>query len=117
MKSIPPETAWLVDIAAACERIISYLRGVDKSAFLANSEKRYAIYAQLIIIGEAASRFSAAYRDAHPTIPWRKMIGMRNRIIHEYDSIDWKIVWDTATMHIPGLISALQPFLPAKENE
>ena len=117
MKSIPPETAWLVDIAGACERIVGYLRGVDKLAFLANSEKRYAIYAQLIIIGEAASRFSADYQNAHPKIPWRKMIGMRNRIVHEYDSIDWNIVWDTATTHIPGLISALQPLLPAKEGE
>jgi uncharacterized protein with HEPN domain len=117
VKSIPPETAWLVDIAAACERIAGYLRGVDKSAFLANSEKRYAVYAQLIIIGEAASRFRPEYRDAHPTIPWRKMIGMRNRIVHEYDSIDWNIVWETATMHIPELLSALQPFLPPMRSQ
>jgi uncharacterized protein with HEPN domain len=117
VKSIPPESAWLVDIATACERIAGYLRGVDKSAFLANSEKRYAVYAQLIIIGEAASRFTTEYREAHPTIPWHNMIGMRNRIVHGYDSIDWNIVWETATLHIPPLLAALQPSLPPKESQ
>ncbi len=52
VNSIPPETAWLADIAAACKHIGDYLHGVDKPNFLSNSEKCYAVFAQLIIVGD-----------------------------------------------------------------
>lgn len=114
MKSTTPETAWLGDIAIGCERISAYLTGVERDAFMANDEKQYAVYAQLIIIGESANRFSAEYQQANPSLPWRQMIGMRNRIVHGYDSVDWNIVWEAATMHIPKLLGTLQPLLPPK---
>jgi len=114
VKSIPPENAWLDDIAAACERIRGFLQNVDYDAFVRNEEKRYAVYAQMVIIGEAANRFSSQYQQAHPNLPWRKMIGLRNRIVHGYDSIDWNIVWETATLHIPNVLTALRPLLPPK---
>jgi uncharacterized protein with HEPN domain len=55
------------------------------------------------IVGEAATRISDPLKTAHPEIPWREMIGMRNRLIHGYDSVDRNILWDVATTDLPSL--------------
>jgi uncharacterized protein with HEPN domain len=60
------------------------------------------------IIGEAANRVSAATQDKKPAIPWPQIIGMRNRLIHGYDVIDYDLLWDTITNDLPPLIESLQ---------
>ena len=65
----------------------------------------------LEIIGEAASTIPAEFRAAHPTIPWRLAINMRNRLIHGYFDIDSNIVWDTVTSNLEPLIVALEDLL------
>jgi uncharacterized protein with HEPN domain len=116
VKSTPPENAWLADIATACERVGRFLQGVDYARFIQDDEKRFAVYSQIIIIGEAANRFSPEFQQACAALPWRQMVGMRNRMVHAYDAIDWSIVWETASVQIPALLAALQPLLPAKQN-
>lgn len=59
------------------------------------------------IIGEAASRVSPEKRVTLNTIPWRGMIGMRNRIIHGYDTVSVSLLWDTISDDLPPLIAAL----------
>ena len=59
------------------------------------------------IIGEAANRVSQARRDRHPDIPWGGIIGLRNRLIHGYDSIDHEILWQILTVDLPPLTTAL----------
>jgi len=68
------------------------------------------------IIGEAASKMSKAGRNAHPQIPWRDIIDMRNFLIHTYYRIDNNILWDTATQGIPPLISELEKIIPSDAN-
>lgn len=73
------------------------------------SEDLQIILAYLIqTIGEAASRVSAEMRDQHPEIPWKQIVGMRNRIVHDYMNIDADIVWEVATRNIPALIVQLE---------
>jgi uncharacterized protein with HEPN domain len=60
------------------------------------------------IVGEAANRVSEATQRAHPDIPWSNIIGMRNRLVHGYDVIDYDLLWDTVTSDLPPLIAALQ---------
>ena len=62
-------------------------------------------------LGEAASRLSADFRDAHPELPWGGMIGMRNRIVHAYDDLDPDIVWHVATDDVEAVIAALERVL------
>jgi uncharacterized protein with HEPN domain len=62
----------------------------------------------LEIIGEAAGDISDEYRSKHPDVPWRKMVGLRNRLIHGYFDIDLDIVWDTVMGDLPPLILALE---------
>ncbi len=60
------------------------------------------------IVGEAANRTSDATRQAHPDVPWPQIIGMRNRLIHGYDVIDYDLLWDTVTGDLPELIAVLE---------
>ena len=112
-----PELAPLKDIATAAERIVRFVQGIDYSTFLANEEKQSAVFGQIIIVGEAANRLPAAFRAAHSEVPWPKMIGMRNRIVHGYDEIDWDIVWQVAVDELPELIGLLSPLLPPEEDD
>jgi uncharacterized protein with HEPN domain len=64
------------------------------------------------IIGKAANRVTPAGYERYPGIPWLKVIGARNRIIHGYDVVDYNIVWDIATVEVPALITALEQALP-----
>ena len=64
------------------------------------------------IVGEAASRISPETRTATSTIPWPRIVGMRDRLIHAYADIDREIVWRTATAEIPTLLPLLISLLP-----
>ncbi len=63
------------------------------------------------IIGEAATQVSEKLRDDAPEIPWPVLIGMRNRLIHAYFSINLDVVWSTSTKDIPSLITELEKIL------
>jgi uncharacterized protein with HEPN domain len=69
--------------------------------FLANVTRQAAVLHELTIIGEAASRLSAALRQAHPATPWTKIVSFRNVVVHEYFGLNWEIIWDTATELVP----------------
>ena len=71
-----------------------------------------AILKAVELVGEAASHVSAEVRDAHPEIPWRGIIGMRNRLVHGYFSVRLERVWETVTRDILRLISQLEPLAP-----
>ena len=60
------------------------------------------------IIGEAAARVSLERRTRYPSIPWREVIGMRNHLVHGYDSVDFDVLWDTVELDLPPLIAKLE---------
>ena len=64
------------------------------------------------IVGEAANYVSADFREQHPHIPWKKMIKLRNRLIHGYFDINLDIVWDTVLEDIPPLVADLEKIIP-----
>ena len=64
------------------------------------------------IIGEAAARVTPAGQTRYNDIPWPKIVGTRNRIVHGYDTVDYDVVWDIATLEVPVLIAALERALP-----
>ena len=63
------------------------------------------------IVGEAAARVDDEGRAAHPAVPWRQVVGMRNRLIHGYDTVDLDVLWDTIGVDLPPLIAALEGIL------
>ena len=76
----------------------------------------FAVVRALEIIGEAASKVTLETRDLLPTLPWHEIIGMRNRIVHAYDRVDYDVVWDTAHLSIPALIHLLETYLPLETD-
>jgi uncharacterized protein with HEPN domain len=64
------------------------------------------------VIGEASSRVPAETRSQYPQVPWADARRMRNRLIHDYDTVNYDIIWDTITNDLPPLIAALEAALP-----
>jgi len=60
------------------------------------------------VIGEAASRVPEAFRSRHPQVPWRQTVGMRNRLIHGYDTVNFDILWTIIQEDLPPLIQQLE---------
>lgn len=60
------------------------------------------------IIGEAAAKVSPAAQCRLATIPWPQIVGMRNRLIHGYDAVDRRLLWETIQIDLPPLIAALE---------
>jgi uncharacterized protein with HEPN domain len=69
------------------------------------------------IVGEAAASIPRDQRAKYAAIPWQDVVGMRNKLIHEYDRVDLDILWDTVTVELPDLIEALQTILPPAAPE
>jgi uncharacterized protein with HEPN domain len=90
---------------------------MDKAAFLADPKTQSAVLHQLLLLGEAVRRLSEAFRAAHPDIPWSLIVGMRNRLIHQYDAVDLDEVWRTVERDIPDLLASLAPLLPQNRSE
>ncbi len=95
----------------AAREIREECRGLDRDAFAQDRTRHYAVYYLFTTIGEAARRLSVEMRSTYPELPWHQMIGMRNRLIHEYGRVDAGLVWETAERDIPPLIDTLERVL------
>ncbi|MBI5141724.1 MAG: DUF86 domain-containing protein [Nitrospirae bacterium] len=107
------DLAYIRDILEAAKLAVSYVTGVERQAFGQNTQLQDAVIRRLEIMGEAARRVSEETRTAHPGIPWRLMIGMRNQVIHMYDGVDMYVVWHTVKDDLPELINALERLMEA----
>ena len=90
------------------------MRKVSFDEFWHDNEKRDAVALRLSIIGEAASHVSPAAQKGLPSIPFKQIRGLRNRIAHDYGAIDFKIVWNVTQKEIAPLIAALEAYLGKK---
>ena len=91
--------------------ILSQLPGRDYASFAQDSTLKRAFVRSLEIIGEAAKKVPEDYRARQPQIEWRKIAGLRDRLIHNYFGVDYAIVWDVATTKLPDLRHAMQNLL------
>lgn len=105
------DTVYLRHILDAIERIQQYLAGVSYDQFLQNTLLQDGVVRQLEILGEAARNISDALQSTHPEIPWGKMIGIRNRLIHAYFEVDLLTVWDTIRSDLPPLKRQIEQVL------
>jgi uncharacterized protein with HEPN domain len=101
------EALYLRDVVEAAESIVRFLKGADRDSFLTDELRQSAILQKLIVIGEAAARLPPAFREEHPEVEWRDVIGFRNIAVHAYFAVSWEIVWVTATEDVPLLRNAV----------
>ena len=102
------DPGYLLDILDSARLAIGYLEEIDKTVFLTDVRTQDAVIRRLEIIGEAARRLSEEGRSTLPELPWRAMISMRNLVIHEYDGVDYAIVWETIKNDLPPLVNLLE---------
>lgn len=103
---------YLHHILDAIGRIERYMIDVDKEAFLADdSMVAAAVVREFEIIGEAMAQMADTYKKQYSSVPWREIKDMRNRLIHGYFSVDYEIVWKSATQDLPVLKQQIEALL------
>jgi uncharacterized protein with HEPN domain len=105
------DTVYLRHILDAISLIQEYTKGMSEHGFISNSMAHDAVVRQIEIIGEAARNVSDEFQEQHSDLPWDKMTGIRNKIIHEYFNINYSIVWDTIQDDLPLLKKSVKKIL------
>lgn len=101
----------LWDMLAAAREVAFFVAGRARDDYDRDVMLRRAGERSVEIIGEAARRIPEAIRSEHPTIPWQGIVGQRHRLAHEYGDISADLIWRVATVHVPVLITALEPLV------
>jgi uncharacterized protein with HEPN domain len=97
----------------AAQALYGFVKDRSPDDYLSDRMLRGAVERYIELIAEAAGRISTSYRIAHPDIPWRSIIAQREVITHGYGAIKHSLLWNLATVHVPTLISQLEPLIPA----
>lgn len=97
------DSVYLQHIYDAISDIKQFTKGLGKGEFIANKEKQYAVLRALEIIGEATRNLSGETKAAHPEIRWSDIVGMRDKLIHQYFGVNIDLVWETVKRDIPEL--------------
>jgi uncharacterized protein with HEPN domain len=95
------------DIIDSGNKIISYTEGLSFEEFIADSKTIDAVIRNFEIIGEAAHRLPEEFKEKYPDIDWFRMRGFRNRIVHDYFGIDYRIVWQIKETALPEMLQKL----------
>ena len=90
----------ILEQAVAMKRRIG---GMTADELFANEDKTDAVLYGLMVVGEAVRAMDDDFKDAHPDMPWKAIVGMRNFIVHEYKGIDYDMVWKAASEELPAL--------------
>ncbi len=98
----------LQDMIEAIEAVEAIVEGLDEANFLEDRRSRDAVLWNLTVLGEAVRGVPADLQDAHPEVPWARMRGLRNLLVHEYFGIDDRNVWATATRNVLPLLEPLR---------
>ena len=101
----------LSQIIKRCDRVIEKVSNISVTDFSLNDDVKEVVCFNLFQIGELANGLSIEFIKEYNKIPWKQIIGMRNRIVHGYDTINFEIVWNTATESIHELKSYCKEIL------
>lgn len=102
---------YVEDMLRFCETALDYTRGFDQHGLLADRMRYDATPRNIELIGEAATHVPDNVRAMAPDVPWRQVIGTRNRVVHAYLGIDADTVWDVVSNGLPSLRKALSRHL------
>lgn len=102
---------YLTDIVDSIGDIKDFISGLGFERFKKDKKTVNAVVRSIEIIGEATRKIPKTLKDRYPGIPWKKMAGMRDKLIHEYFGIDIEILWKVAKEDVPALNSAIRNML------
>lgn len=108
---------YVQDILEAILELEDFTRSMKFEDFVDDRKTVNAVVRSLEVIGEAAKKIPGNVREKYPGIPWKRMAGMRDKLIHEYFGIDLEIVWEVVTNEIPPLKPLIQKVSEDVESE
>jgi uncharacterized protein with HEPN domain len=101
-----------LQILTAARQAVAFMAGADLPAFCNDDKTQSAVLHQLLVLGEAVKRLSDDFRTENQDIPWKQVAGLRDILIHEYDTVDVEEVWRTVSFDLPELIRNLERLDP-----
>lgn len=105
------DLVYIVHIQRSINQIVEYTNGLKEEEFLSNQLIEDAVVRNFEIIGEAAKQISKEFRAKHSGIEWKKMAGMRDKLIHDYIEVDYAIIWATIQDILPDLKKKIQKII------
>lgn len=102
------DSVYLGHMLDTARKAVSKVSGKSLADFDADEDLRIVLAHLVQVIGEASTRVSEDSRLAHPQIPWRRISGMRHRIVHDYMDINDDVLWQVATVSLPELVGLLE---------
>lgn len=88
------------------------VEGKRRAEYDANEDLRMVVAHLVQSVGEAAAHVSASTRESHPEVAWKRITGIRHRIVHDYMHVDYDVLWEVATRDLPRLIAQLEGIVP-----
>lgn len=107
---------YIDDIVSAIADVEEFTRGMSYDMFTADRKTVSAVIRCLEVLGEAAKHIPSTFRKKHPDIPWSKMAGMRDVLIHDYMGVDLKTVWKVLQERLPELKPLLKGLTSTKKD-
>jgi uncharacterized protein with HEPN domain len=102
---------YLRDMLENAEKALSFVNNMSYEDFETDDKAIYAVIRAFEIIGEAARQILESTKEANPAVPWREIMGMRNKLTHEYFGVNTKVVWRTVNEDLPVIIPLLRKML------
>ena len=96
------------DLRGSCEKVISYTAGLSQEQFEQSRLNYDATLWNVQLLGEAAKNIPEEIRNQMPEVPWRELIGLRNRLVHGYFGINNQILWHVVSVEVPKLLQSLE---------
>ncbi|MBE9176778.1 DUF86 domain-containing protein [Synechocystis salina LEGE 06155] len=110
------DLASILDALIFARRIILFTKDMPEEEFFSDIKTQDAVMRNIAVLGEALRRISPEFRDTYPEIPYSQIIGMRNKLVHDYDGINLELIWDVIENYIPNLIGQLEKIVPKPDD-
>lgn len=110
------DDAYVLDMLLAARKVLQFTQGITWERFVHDEIIQNAVMRQIQVIGEAARCVSPEYQMSRPQVPWRDIVAMRNRLVHEYFRILPRRVWEVVEKDMPELIRVLESLVPPEDE-